>query len=433
MIVQPLPMAHAIPLIVRRHAEEVATRWWRREAAYIERRRTLFDNLADFDETIDAHLDGLLESGSGAMAVLEQTLADDAPDLAADLFAAYALAWLLEDEKLVRHILLKTDASPGKAWALEGVLAWSDVPLSTRILQAHLHAPDVRLRAAALAQCHAHGFDGADLLGALLAQAVPALLPRLLRTVGECARHDLLPVLEFWCHRAEPDSPAQFWASWSAIMLGQRSVAMLDCLKSHVAAGGACQRLALRLLCLVLPAAELGNYLQQLAQTRIDDLLLLEAIGWSGNVWYVPWLIGEMRKPARSRMAGEALRLITGLDLDASDAVLAEPASADDAGDDGDDPAAGAADAVYPLPDSAKVAAWWQANQSAFDGSVRLLLGQPLSMTWLDILLNKAEQSHRELAAVWRVVLRPGSMLLPTAAHAMMQWRRLQNLKENPT
>jgi uncharacterized protein (TIGR02270 family) len=430
----------AIDIVVRRHLEEVATRWWRRESAYIAHWRTRFDELVEFDQMIDAHLDGLLEAGSLGMELAEKGLAHQAPDLSGDIFAAYALALLAQDELVVRHFFKSTDAMPDKALALSGVFTWNDTPIVSQVLQAHLNAPNVHWQDAALAQLHAHGLSGGTVLRSHLKAAPNGLSARALRTAGECGRTDLLPDIQYWLALQDftpPDSSAtvpaamvtdphliRFWAAWSCVLLGDRQELAIQILQATLqqAADSALHSVALRLLCLVLPESDLSSYLQKLAHGYFNPALLLLAIGWSGNVGYADWLIEQMRIPAHARMAGEAFRLITGFDAEENDAVLEEPPETASE--------VATPDKFYPWPDAGLVAAWWRDNAAAYDEQPRLLLGEPLTLPWLDEILDEGEQAHRELAALHRAVLRPGACLLPTHAHAMVQWQRLQQLKE---
>lgn len=433
----------AIDIVVQRHLEEVATRWWRRESAYIAYCRIRFDELVEFDQLIDAHLDGLREAGSLGMELAEKALAHKAPDLSGDIFAAYALALLAQDELAVRHFFKCTAAMPDKALALSGVFAWNDTPMVAQVLQAHLNAPNWHWQDAALAQLHVHGLNGGTVLRSHLKAAPNSLSARALRTAGECGRIDLLPDIQGWLalpdfappepsSTAAPDAttpdahPIRVWAAWSCVLLGDRQELVIHILQATLQqkADPALQWVALRLLCLVLPESYLADYLQYLSRNHFNPSLLLLAIGWSGNVGYADWLIEQMRIPARARMAGEAFRLITGFDMEENDAVLEEPPETA--------PAVTTPDRFYPYPDAAQVAAWWHDNAPAYEEQPRLLLGELITLPWLDEILDEGEQAHRELAALHRALLRPGFCLLPTHAHAMVQWQRLQQLKEKP-
>ena len=264
----------AIDIVVRRHLEEVATRWWRRESAYIAHCRIRFDELVEFDQLIDAHLDGLLEAGSLGMELAEKALAHKAPDLSGDIFAAYALALLAQDELAARHFFKCTAAMPDKALALSGVFAWSDTPMVAQVLQAHLNAPNWHWQDAALAQLHVHGLNGGTALRSHLKAAPNSLSARALRTAGECGRTDLLPEIQCWLvlpnfAPPEPSStaapvatapdahPIRFWAAWSCVLLGDRQASAIQILQATLQQGTdpALQRVALRLLCLVLPTS----------------------------------------------------------------------------------------------------------------------------------------------------------------------------------
>jgi hypothetical protein len=168
---------------------------------------------------------------------------------------------------------------------------------------------------------------------------------------------------------------------------------------------------------------KLGAFLHQLSHTTIEPTLLMEAIGWSGNIWYADWLIEQMQNARHACMVGEAFRLLTGFDFDDNEAAIEAPAAVSE-----NDAAAPLA-AVYPHPDAAKTAAWWRANGAAYENQPKLFLGQPITLAWLDDILDQGEQAHRELAALHRAVLRPNACLVPTHAHAMVQWQRLQQLK----
>lgn len=416
------PISFSIPVVVRRHATEVATRWWRRDSAYLDHPRTTFGMLAQYDESIDAHLDGLLVAGSRGLIAVENSLATDAPDLSADIFAALAFAFLSEDEASITSMLARTDALPGKAWALDGLFAWHDSPLVVTALTAHLNDPNPRYREAALAQCHTHRLSGGDHLSAILSGSTPELVSRALRTAGECGRVDLLADVRAWLDPARRSDPAiRFWGAWAATMLNGLDEESLTVLQSFVEQGDSHQPLALKLICLSLPHARVVEYLEKLSPLPLTPALRIKAVGWSGHAGYGNWLIEQMRVPALAATAAEAFRLITGFDCERSDAVLASPPDEeqlDAATKDG-----------YAYPDADQVAAWWQENQSHYRDDVRMFFGRPMSFVWLSEILDHGEQAHRELAALHWSLLQPGSMLLPTRAYSAIQWLRLQQLK----
>lgn len=421
------PAPAGIPIVVRRHAEEVATRWWRRDSAYVDHPRTGFSTLAQYDETIDAHLDGLQLAGSLGLDMLEQALAVNAPDISADIFAALALAYLSEDEAVIADMLARTDALPGKAWALQGVFAWHDTARVKAALEAHLGDANPRYRDAALAQCHTHRLSGGDCLPAILNGSEPELLARALRTAGECGRVDLLPAVLGWLAKARQADPAiAYWAAWSATLLGGFNEDAFNALDWVVRQGNGNQRGALKLICLSLPPPRLPSYLETLSPLPGAPALAIQAMGWSGQATHAGWLIEQMRVPSLAVVAGEAFRLISGFDCEQNDAAQDPPPSGESID--------AAAEAGYPYPDADRVAAWWRANQAHYRGDSRLdsrlLMGRPVASDWLAEILDQGEQEYRELAALHWALMRPGSILLPTRAHSAIQWLRLWQLKE---
>lgn len=416
------PISFSIPVVIRRHATEVATRWWRRDSAYLDHPRTTFAMLAQYDESIDAHLDGLLVAGNGGLDALQKALETDAPDLSADIFAALAFAFLSEDEATITSMLVRTDALPGKAWALDGLFAWHDSPLLVTALTAHLDDPNSRYRDAALAQCHTHRLSGGDHLSAILTGNGPELVSRALRTAGECGRVDLLADVRAWLDPARRSDPAiRFWGAWAAIMLNGLDEESLTVLQSFVDQGDSHQPHALKLICLSLPHAGVVGYLEKLSQSPLTPELRIKAVGWSGHAGYGNWLIEQMRVPSLGATAAEAFRLITGFDCERSDAIMASPLD--------EEQLDAATTEGYAYPDADQVTAWWQENRAHYRDDTRTFLGRPVSFVWLSEILDHGEQAHRELAALYWILLQPGSMLLPIRAHSAIQWLRLQQLK----
>lgn len=416
-----LPLA--VPSVINRHAEEVATRWWRRGTAYLDQKTTPFDELMAFDETIDAHLDGLVESGSYAVALFERSVKSSAPDVGADVFAALMFAFLSGSEESMARVDACTEGLDSKSMALEGVFAWDDSASVRNALLHYLKHPNVRYRDAALAQCHVHRLDIDQDLHAILADATSPLVARALRSAGECGSVRLLPSIMDWLEAANGTPPhVRYWAAWSSTVLGARSERAIELLKEHVLLGDEFSARSLCLLCAALTREQLLPYLRTLEDSSLSRPMLIWALGWCGAPDYLPWLIEQMRgAPDAAAIAGQAFRLITGVDLEQDGATLPEPEEAQ--AQDNDGPA-------YPIPNADFLRAWWDAHARDFDGPGPFLLGAEIEVDWLDTILATGEQGHRELAALHRALRCPGLPLIPTHAHAAIQWLRSQQLKE---
>lgn len=415
------------PIVVRQHVEEVATRWWRRTPAYITGGRIRFPELAAFDETIDAHLDGVVEAGKMGFDAAEAMLGSESPDAAGDTFAALALALLADDKDGFVQLVQKTHTTQGFPAALNGALGWIDTPAVGMLIEGQQAQLNPVYADAALAHCHTHGFTGGDSLRSALAANDPKTIARAFRTAGECGRLDLLPVIKTWlAENRKPDMASDYCAAWASVLLGQSDRA-IDTLAAIGMQPHPFRIEAVTLLCIALPDKQLRDYLQKLLESPEGLPLTIKAAGWSGNVEYVPWLIGQMGDEAIARLAGESLRLITGFDYDAPGATVASSSSPpDEKPGEKDIPMS-----EYPVPNKEYVSDWWQKHQKDFTGAPRLLLGRPTTLDWLDDILAEGEQAHRELAALHRVIQQPGSLLVPCRANAAIQWHRMLQLREN--
>ena len=153
----------------------------------------------------------------------------------------------------------------------------------------------------------------------------------------------------------------------------------------------------------------------------------MRGAGWYGDPFYVPWLLQQMTSPALARVAGEALALITGVDLAELDldgpALDASPSGADE--EPGDDDVALDADESLPWPHAERVALWWQAHGARFPAGTRHFVGQVPSNASVAAVLAGGVQRHRVLAADLLVLMQPGSRLFNTAAPSHRQQQLL--------
>jgi uncharacterized protein (TIGR02270 family) len=134
-----------------------------------------------------------------------------------------------------------------------------------------------------------------------------------------------------------------------------------------------------------------------------------------------------MDQPELARVAGEAVSLITGVDLAYDDlegdwpegfeAGPTENAEDDDVALDADE------DLPWPAPDL--IAQWWSRERARFPKGQRLLCGQPISaQTCLDVLKN-GFQRQRRAAALELALLSPNEPLFNTSAPAKWQMQML--------
>ncbi|UOD28011.1 hypothetical protein INH39_21335 [Massilia violaceinigra] len=403
------------PTIVAQHVTDVATTWWRRrhEPADV---RLRFGQLVDIDSAIDAHLDGLYEAGDAAMALANAAYDKAAArrffDVGADAFVVLSIAFLDDERKAMDDAIASLAGKPGFCEAVHGVLGWFDSAAVASLIAEKIRSPEGDLRRAALVHAHLHPTIADDAL--LAGSASPGAAE--FDAIAHCGRVGLLPGVANFLDTAAPEDPAFFSAARCALLLGEREMS-IPSLRSYAASQGAHASEAVKLLCLALAGSQLQEHVARLTHYPHSRALPTQAAGWSGDPAHVPWLLAQLDDSAGARLAGEAIRLITGLDLDASKMVREEPR-----------PGAGSAPA-YPLPDRARLTAWWDANGQFYPGGVRYLLGRPVSDSWLVHILSTGEQAHRALAALHRALSHPGEPAFPLRASAAIQLRRLARLR----
>ena len=318
----------------------------------------------------------------------------------------------------MRDAIDRMVGKPGFAEAIHGVFSWFHSRTVTSLVVEKIMGTDAVCRNAALACCYLHQWgadDGID--DALLTKAFrPDVLE--FDALAHCGKSGFARLPLEFILTATPDDPAFFNAARCALLLGERDVsvrALQACLTSQ----NKSLIDAAKLLCLALPLIGLQKQLAQFEKNPEFRGLLIQAVGWNGDPAYIPWLIAQIDESDEARLAGEAFRLVTGLDLVANQMVRNQP------------PPSRSAAQVYPMPDAAELTAWWQVNQHLYTCGTRYLLGRPPSEPWLIHILSAGEQAHRELAALHMTLSLPGKPHFPLHASAAIQLRHLNRIQGN--
>jgi uncharacterized protein (TIGR02270 family) len=151
--------------------------------------------------------------------------------------------------------------------------------------------------------------------------------------------------------------------------------------------------------------------------------------GALGDPSSVPWLIGNMKSPDLSRLAGEAFSMITGVDLEAQDLDQDGPAS----GEEPEEPSS-----VNPLgldedghlswPKHALVEQWWRIHHGDFQDGMRYLAGQPLTTRAARQVLTVGNQRQRAAAAIELALREPDEILFEVRARGADQRQLLKGI-----
>lgn len=403
-----------IPEIVTQHAEEAAFLWLLRAAAVRAPHYNLAD-VADLDERVEAHLDGLRVAGEAGWELCVEQLAHEE---AGEVFAAAVLALESKNIKRLERVLAVAEAVPETVRGFISALGWVTPQTLRGTGKMFLNGGTPFVRRLGIAACALHGADPGEMLATALDDDDAALRARALRAAGELGRVDLLPALRKRLDAAGEEDPAcRYWAAWSAVLLGERGPA-LEHLRVEIISGSPFAGRALQLVPRVLDRATARAWLKGLVVDPDWLRPVIQAIGAHGDSFYVPWLIKQMANPKVARVAGEAFAMICGVDIAYQDLDGDEPAGfeAGPTENPEDEDVAMDADEDLPWPDPAKLEPWWEENKGRLAAGTRYLVGAPVSPERCREVLATGFQRQRNGAALELALSAPGEPLFATRA-----------------
>jgi len=378
--------------------------------------------ISELDDRVEAHLDGLRIAGDKGWSYCAEGLQQEE---SGEVFAAAVIALEGENPRRIEQVCAAVEAAPETARGFVSAIGWTAPDKLHGKVAGLLESQSPLWRRVGIAACAVHRVDCGKYLSQAIEDPDPTLRARALRAAGETARRELLPALR---GRMRSEDPAcGFWAAWSAVLLGDRREGV-SALQSIAVSDTPLGSRALQILLRVLTPADAGVWLKALAQDpeRRRDLVI--GCGVSGDPSYVPWLITQMEAaPDLARVAGEALSLITGVDIayedldrDAPDDFEAGPTEHPEDEDVSMDP-----DEDLPWPNPGPIRAWWDANSGRFHTGTRYLVGQPVSEAQCCRVLETGSQRQREAAALELALLRPDAPLFETRTPGFRQQRKL--------
>ncbi|MBB5723237.1 uncharacterized protein (TIGR02270 family) [Loktanella ponticola] len=409
-------MTH-IPIILTQHAEDAAVLWERRRRAVdAPHYNTMY--LARLDEQLEAHLDGLRIAGAAGWE--EAVAAFKEIGGGGEMFTLSTLAFGQDDPALIQSVieLIKADpnaflgpAASGIGWLHQSKLSGKVSPL--------LLSDDLIARALGVGGCALHRVDPGKQLTVFLDDP-PGVKRRAVRLAGEIGRVGLLPCIQELCH--DTDAETAYWATWSAVLLGDRGEALDQLLQ--IATGDSAK--AQDALGVALPAMgfEAGcNWLN--AQPVEATTTKITGYGILGDAGAVPWLIEQMADDDLAQIAGESYALITGADLEKDDLDRDIPDGALDGPNDDptDDDVDLGANENLAWASADHVASHWRGIRARF-GSGSYILGRPAGVdTWRDCFAN-GYQRQRRVAATWLAVSEPAAPLGNWKVPVFRSWPR---------
>jgi uncharacterized protein (TIGR02270 family) len=409
--------------VVTEHADEASFLWLQRCGA-IDAPNYSPRQLGDLDERLEAHIDGLRVAGEEGWKLAEAALDSESAE---DFFPASVLAIEAVDDRFTA-ILERAEELPTVAAGVISALGWVEPKFLNGRVRSLLDDSSPFRQMLGIAACAVHRRDPGPVLDRFIASKAPNVRARALRTAGELGRTDLLPLVMAALEDSKRD--ARFWATWSAVLLGDRRKA-LDALVGCALKPGVRQLQSLKLALQALDMERGHELLLQCADLAEADRLRIIGSGFVGSVRYVPWLIEQMAKPPLARVAGEAFVNITGADFNLDQLEAMPPDGFEDGPteDPADENVEVPEDIALPWPDLPRIKGWWEQNGGRFTASTRYFLGAPLATASCTLVMKTGFQRQRVTAAHFLSLLNPGTPLFNTSAPAWRQHQWLERVE----
>ncbi|HEY6924506.1 MAG TPA: TIGR02270 family protein [Steroidobacteraceae bacterium] len=412
-----------IPAIVEQHASECANLRGVR-SRLVRAPDVRLRDLVRHDARISSHLDGLALAGKCGASLCSQGL--ERPG-AGEVFAVAVGALEAKDSLRLGELFALGEVLPSAHRGLLSAFGWASAAYLRGTVQDLLNSTNSTRRAVGVAACSLHRVDPGIASVVRVEDSDPIIRARVLRAAGELGLSSLVSI----CAAAirDDDPVCQFWAAWSAVLLGDRTVA-LEKLIDLALLPGQYQRTAFHLVLQAAALPRAHRLLQWIAEDPGRLRLLIHGAGVAGDPAYVPWLIVQMDAGNVAPLAGEAFSFITGEDLSASKLRRGKPEEAESGpNDDPNDPNVEMdEDDGLPWPDSAKIRVWWNANSHRFQPGERYFMGQPLNRDHCMKVLQEGFQRQRIAAAHYLSLLNPGTPLFEWRAPAWRQRRLLTEM-----
>lgn len=407
-----------IPDIVEQHWEETAILWRLRSASASSAAFSL-SSLAELDERVEAHLDGLRVAGEAGMEIGLRTTKWEDPG---ESFAVAALSFERENEGALKLAYARAAENPILASGIISALGWQESR------KAHRHTIDLirsispvqRLIAVGGASVHRSCPD--EILSTALDDADAGVRARACRATGELGRAAFSKRLRQCASGAS--EVERFWSAWSLAVISSENAA-LSVLREFLSHPQWHYRAAQVLFRRVeLPSAlELHR---RLADKTENARLAIMAAGVIGDPALVPWLLEYLANPKLLRLAADAFQTITGADfvMDRlrNGSPPRPPAPEDDGTEAADDP-----DEPLTWPNVEAVRNWWTQRRGQFTPGVRYILGKPMTIDWLKEVLRDGKQHQRAAAALEVAIRQPGTALFNVKAPGL---RQIESLTE---
>lgn len=415
----PNDSGNTIAAIILQHAEEAAFLWLLRDAAVHKPHYDLRD-LAQLDNRLEAHLDGLRIAGEPGWQICKEALALEEEG---EVFTAAVLAFESGIEERIAHVFAAVAKKNKLGRGIISALGWLKWQQAAQYVQGLLEVGSPEASRLGLAAAAIHREDPGRPLAACLVSDDPLLKCRALQAVGELGRIDLL--FHVAGNLSADNIDLGFHAAWSTLLLGGEGA--LPVLRAIAESDSEYTEQACAMAVRGMPPAEAHDWLKSLAGNKQRQRLALTGAGILGDPVAIPGLLQMMEVPELARVAGEAFSMITGVDLAYADleGEWPEGFAAGPTEEPEDEDVAMDPDEDLPWPAPELIARWWDAHQGEFTNGVRYFVGKPMSREHLQQVLRTGYQRQRAAAAIELALLKPGKPLFAVRAPGFRQQKLL--------
>lgn len=407
--IQSAPAYAAFEPVFEQHAIDAAFLWLLRSQVINSSTLHTAEDIAEMDGRIAGNLQGLLAAGPlGWDVCLQQLELEEA----GETFVAAVLAFQSADAAKMKLVCEIARNNPEMVAGLISAFGWINETAARQWSERFLLVKDSYYRFLGVAACCIRRIDPKQQLSAILQE--PEILEqdarlhaRCLRLIGEMKRYDLVPALNQAMN--SEDELIQFWANWSAVLLGNQAAA--DKLKAHVLQNRDDQDRALMLLLNYLPLDKSREWLAQISQDPENLRTVIKSAGILGDTQVIPWLIKQMHDPQQARIAGLSFNLMTGIDLELSNLSKENVIEFEDNPDGDIEDDAESEDNDLAWPDPVKVRSFWDKHGSSYGSGKRYFMGKPVESENLKSVVYAGNQRQRACAALKLAVLEPDKVL----------------------
>jgi uncharacterized protein (TIGR02270 family) len=449
--------------VVEEHFDEAAFYFERWEACLDSPRYTLDELQVGPEESLFAHLDGLLAAGDEARRKLlwpavESTHRKVDPSMVTAASLALLRPEAFSDQPIERLLWILSTAAERSRRAIGRALGLAEHPaIDEQIRTALVEARDARAttQAALLAIADDRNIDP----DAVITRYLRSDNENTLRAALLAVRHVSSPALygSFVEDLLDFSSMAVRAAALETAVLWKLPSALPACLRM----AGNCEPQAL-LMAALLGGESSVQCIRQALRDEPSRAASLWALGFCGRVEAVEGCLPHLDDPDATvaRLAGEAFSAITGLDLDREPYCLPEPDDDEphfpltelDTGAHvpvptarawPEDPAVMSEDvktcadfvllgtADLPLPNAAMIRQWWHANRPRFQSDVRYCAGQPWLPCSPPAMLERLSMRRRH-AVLFALAVHSGGRPPTTRTFSAVQRSRAPHVPQRP-